>query len=415
PSRLDLAWRSIEPNTFGLAEFMEWTRLAGVEPMLAVNLGTRGVQEAADLLEYANYPKGTQLSELRRQHGQAEPFDVRLWCLGNEMDGPWQIGRKDAREYGRLAAETAKAMRLVDPRVELVACGSSNRQMPTFGSWEATVLDEAYDHVDYISLHAYYEQHADDLASFLATSVDMDGFINDVVATCDHVRAKRRSKKTMRLSFDEWNVWYQSRFDGAQNQSWDDAPRLIEDDYTAADAVALGGYLITLLNHADRVAIACQAQLVNVIAPIRTEPGGPAWRQSIFYPFAHTARLARGKALQVSLRSPEHHTAEYGGVESITAAASYDESTGGLSLFIVNRCTTDAIDVEVDLRGLPGLRVAEHQMIHDNDPTARNRADAPDRVTSQLTEGAVVDGDRLAFTAPAISWTALTLRPEAHP
>jgi len=414
PSRLDLAWRSIEPNTFGLGEFMEWTQLAGVEPMLAVNLGTRGVQEAVDLLEYANYPKGTKLSDLRREHGNAEPFDVRLWCLGNEMDGPWQIGHKNAQEYGRLAAETAKAMRLVDPRIELVACGSSNRQMPTFGSWEATVLDETYDYVDYISLHAYYEQHDNDLASFLATSVDMDGFIKDVIATCDHVRAKRRSRKTMRLSFDEWNIWYESRFEGAHNQSWDDAPRLIEDDYTVSDAVAFGGYLVTLLNHADRVAIACQAQLVNVIAPIRTEPGGPAWRQSIFHPFAQAARLARGKALQVSLRSPEHGTAAYGAVDSITAAASYDESTGSLSLFIVNRSTTDPIEVDIYLRGLPGLQVTEHQLIHDNDPTARNRAEAPDRVVSHAQEGVAVDGDHLKFTAPAISWTALALRPEAH-
>ena len=414
PSRLDLAWRSVEPNTFGLGEFMAWARLAGVEPMLAVNLGTRGVQEALDLLEYANYPKGTRFSDLRREHGHAEPFDIRLWCLGNEMDGPWQIGHKNAQEYGRLAAETAKAMRLVDPRVELVACGSSNRQMKTFGSWEATVLDEAYDYVDYISLHAYYEQHDDDLASFLATSIDMDGFIEDVVATCDHVRAKRRSGKKMRLSFDEWNVWYQSRFGGSHSQSWNDAPRLIEDDYTVADAVAVGGYLLTLLNHADRVAIGCQAQLVNVIAPIRTEPGGAAWRQTIFHPFALTARLARGEALHMSLRSPQHETTAYGPVDSIAAAASYDESTGGLSLFIVNRCTTDAIDVDIDLRGLPGLRVAEHQMIHDNDPTARNRADAPDRVVPHAQGAFAVDGDRLRLTTPAISWTALSLTPEAH-
>ena len=170
PRRLDLAWRATESNAFGLHEFMTWTSRAGVEPMMAVNLGMRGPQAAAELVEYANHPGGTQLSDLRRANGSTDPFAIKLWCLGNEMDGPWQIGAKTADEYGRLAAETAKLMRLVDPTIELVACGSSMRSMPTFGSWEATVLDHCFDQVDYVSLHAYYEEHDQDLAGFLATS-----------------------------------------------------------------------------------------------------------------------------------------------------------------------------------------------------------------------------------------------------
>jgi alpha-N-arabinofuranosidase len=202
PVRLDLAWRSVEPNTFGVHEFAAWAQQAGVEPMLAVNLGTRGVQEAADLVEYCNHPGGTELSDRRVKNGAADPFGVRLWCVGNEMDGPWQVGGKTADDYGKLAAETAKAMRLVDPSIELVACGSSNRGMPTFASWEATVLEHAYDHVDYISAHAYYEE-TDNLLDFLATAVDMDGFIEDVIAAADYVKARRRRRKQIKIAFDE--------------------------------------------------------------------------------------------------------------------------------------------------------------------------------------------------------------------
>ena len=210
PVRLDLAWRSIETNQFGTDEFLRWTALAGVEPMLAVNLGTRGVDEARALVEYCNHRGGTTRSDLRAANGYVAPYGVPLWCLGNEMDGPWQIGQKTATEYGRLTAEAGKAMKLVDPSIELVACGSSGRAMPTFGAWEAQVLEQCYDAVDHISLHAYYDPEETDVDSFLASSVDMQAFIGSVVATCDHARAKARSDKQLGLSFDEWNVWYLS-------------------------------------------------------------------------------------------------------------------------------------------------------------------------------------------------------------
>src|SRR3954453_19672111 len=250
PLRLHLAWRSREPNTFGLHEFMAWSGQAGVEPMLAVNLGTRGVQEAAELVEYCNQPGGTELSDRRVKNGAADPFAVKVWCVGNEMDGPWQVGQKNADDYGKLAAETAKAMRLVDPTIELVGCGSSNRQMPTFAAWEATVLEHTYDHVDYISMHAYYEDTGN-LLDFLASGVDMDGFIEDVIAAADYAKAKRRSRKQLKISFDEWNVWSQTAYNNRPPREWEHAPALIEDDYTVADAVAVGSYLISLLNHAD--------------------------------------------------------------------------------------------------------------------------------------------------------------------
>jgi alpha-N-arabinofuranosidase len=418
PTRLDLAWRAIEPNDVGVNELMAWAGQAGVEPMMAVNLGTRGVQEAVDLIEYCNHPDGTYWSDLRRSHGVEKPHGIRLWCLGNELDGPWQMGQKTAYEYGRLAAETAKAMRMVDDEIELVAVGSSNSRMPSFGTWEAEVLEQTYDHVDYISLHDYYEEHDGDLASFLASSTDMDAFIDAVAATADHVGARLRSRKKLRLSFDEWNVWYQSRFPGQRQLGWTFAPDLIEDEFTAVDAVVVGSLLITLLRHADRVGIACQAQLVNVIAPIRTEPGGPAWRQSIFHPFALTARLARGQVLRVEASGPRVTTDRYGEVPALDVTATFDPETGATTLLAVNRDPADELHLEADLRPMVAahgrLDVDEHHVMGGGGPDGlrvTNTSANPDRVVPRPGTGARVLDDRLTTTLPAASWTALTLRP----
>ncbi len=349
PTRLDLAWHSVESNAFGTGEFMAWCREAGAEPMMAVNLGTRGTQEALDLLEYCNHPGGTRLSDLRREHGAAAPYDVRLWCLGNEMDGEWQIGSMSAAEYGALAARTARAMRLVDPRVELVACGSSHSGMPTFGSWEATVLEQCHDAVDYVSLHSYYDPLDRTVSEFLAGAVDLDRSISEIVATADHVAARLRSRKQLKVSVDEWNVWYVSRWDPRSVTEWEQAPRLLEDTYDDVDATMVASLMVTLLRHADRVGVGCLAQLVNVIAPIRTEPGGPAWRQTTFAPFAEIAAAARGTVLRVEPRVATYES-EAGDVSLVDATATYDEETGDLALVLVNRSVDRPARVTADLR-----------------------------------------------------------------
>ncbi|WP_433179825.1 alpha-N-arabinofuranosidase [Actinoallomurus sp. CA-150999] len=410
PARLDLAWHSLEPNHFGIDEFMRWARKADVEPMMAVNLGTRGLQEALDLLEYCNIPSGTRLSDLRIANGAKDPYGIAMWCLGNEMDGPWQIGHKTAREYGRLAAEVARAMRMVDKKLELVACGSSSSSMPTFGAWEATVLEEAYEHVDYISCHAYYEERDGDLGSFLASSVDMDHFIASVVATADHVGARLRSRKKINLSFDEWNVWYLSRFESEGPPSdWPVAPPLLEDRYHLADAVALGGLLISLLRHSDRVTAACLAQLVNVIAPIVTEPGGRAWRQTTFHPFAQASRHAAGEVLRVEPVCPTYETAAYGEVPVLDAVATRDEETGETALFMVNRSVDQSLTVDVDVRALGAIEPGEASTLADPDPYARNTADDPFRVVPRANPEIRVEGGSLTVVLPPVSWNVIRL------
>jgi alpha-N-arabinofuranosidase len=382
--------------------------------MLAINLGTRGVTEAVELLEYTNHPGGTYHSDLRIAHGRREPFGVKLWCLGNEMDGPWQIGQKTADEYGRLAAETAKAMKLVDPSIELVACGSSNDHMPTFGSWETTVLEHAYDHVDYLSLHAYFEQHGDDRLGFLASAQAMDDFIDGVVATCDAVAARKRSRRKLKLSFDEWNIWYESRFAGPAQLDWQQAPRLIEDEYTVADAVVVGNLLMSLLRHSDRIAVACLAQLVNVIAPIRTEPGTSAWRQTIFFPFALTARHARGDVLRVEPRSRMLQSVSRGDVPAVDVAATRDPDDGAITVFAVNRSETEPAVLDLTITGVGDYVAVEHVVLGGDDLHLTNNQRTPERVAPRISTAHRVADHGATAEIPPVSWTMLRLAPSGR-
>jgi alpha-N-arabinofuranosidase len=410
PTRRDAAWKTIETNAFGLNEFMHWARRADVEPIMAVNLGTRGMSEALELLEYANHPAGTELSDRRIEHGAKEPHDIRMWCLGNEMDGPWQLGHKSADEYGRLAAETARGMRQLEDDLELVACGSSSRSMPTFGAWEATVLEHTYDLVDFVSAHAYYQLDGDDVASFLASSVNMDLFIREVIATADHVGAKLSSSKKINISFDEWNVWYLNELQrSGMPKAWTVAPRLSEDPYTVLDAVVVGSLLITLLKHSDRVTAACQAQLVNTIGSIRCEPGGPAWRQSIFHPFALTARHAQGEVLQPRVAAPVLATTKYGEVPVLDSVATYDDEERRVTVFVVNRHPSEPVSFSTDLRIFGSVALAEATMLADDDLSAVNTMEDPDRVSPRPHSSARVDGTALEADLPPASWSMFVL------
>lgn len=413
PRRLDLAWHSTETNEVGLHEFAGWLEEIGSELMLAVNLGTRGTQEALELLEYCNLPFGTALANERAGNGRDRPFSIKMWCLGNEMDGPWQIGHRSAEDYGKLASQTAKAMRQLDPSIELVACGSSSADMPTFGEWERVVLNHTYDDVDFISCHAYYEIKNADLGSFLASAANMDRFIDSVTATADHIKAVRGSNKTLNISFDEWNVWYNERFENVDKitgiANWPVAPRLLEDTYTVADAVVVGNLLISLLNHADRVTSASLAQLVNVIAPIMTEPGGPAWKQTTFFPFALTSNNANGFTLDTGLESETYDTATHGTVRTVDAAASYNPADGKAAVFLVNRSTHGPSTVTIDTSHLGNVKILDAQALTDSDVFAANTLSNTQRVQLQPLEGIEQHAGSITLTLPPVSWAALLL------
>lgn len=409
PRRAELAWRTIEPNLIGTNEFVDWSRKAGADVMMAVNLGSRGMDEARALVEYCNFPAGTQWSDLRKQHGWTEPHHVKLWCLGNEMDGPWQIGHKTADEYGRLACEAGKAMKWADPSIELVACGSSNRSMPTFASWEATVLEHTYETVDHISLHTYYGNRDHDTANFLARSLDMDAFIQSVIAICDYVQAKKRGKKQINLSFDEWNVWYHSNEQDGKIEPWSIAPPQLEDVYNFEDALLVGSLLLSLLRRADRVKIACLAQLVNVIAPIMTANGGQAWRQTIYYPFLHASLYGRGAVLQTQVRSPLYDSRDFTDVPYVDALAIQNDADS-LTVFAVNRDLEDQIAVDCDLRSFGACQVTGHTVLNHDDLKAANTLEHPSAVIPHEAGNAWIENETLKLVLDAHSWNVIRLR-----
>jgi alpha-N-arabinofuranosidase len=417
PVRRDLAWMTTESNQFGTDEFVQWCRLAEVEPMLACNLGTRGPKEAGEYAEYCNHPSGTALSDLRVAHGHKEPHNVKLWCLGNEMDGPWQMGNLPADEYGRKAREAAKLiMSSPDPitggqggGAEFIVCGSSARAMSSYASWDQAVLEECFERVQYLSVHSYVDPTNIDVATELAFPETMGKLIREITAICDAVAAKRKSDRRIHLSYDEWNVWYMNRV-RSDIKPWASAPPLLEDVYTMADALCVGGMLITLLNHCDRVRIACQAQLVNVIGPIMTRTGGPAWRQTIFHPFAQASKFGRGDALRQAVRGTVP-TVKAGNDEMpavLTACVANPD--GGLTIFALNRDLARPIDLRVSLHAFAGLKSVEWTILRDDDLKAVNTEQAPHRIAPKAHAGATVADGQLTATLPPASWNVIRVR-----
>jgi alpha-L-arabinofuranosidase len=405
PKRLELAWHSTESNEFGTNEFADWAKDAQTEVMMAVNLGTRGPDAARTLVEYCNHPGGSYWSDLRRSHGYEKPHAIKTWCLGNEMDGPWQICRKTAEEYGRVASETAKVMKWVDPDIELVACGSSGSGMPTFAQWEATILEHTYEHVDYLSLHTYYKNDEKGTANFLARSMDMDYFIKSVISICDYIKAKTHSKKTINLSFDEWNVWYPTGM--TDNIRWKSCQPINENIYDLQDALVVGCMLITMLKHADRVKMACMAQLVNTIAPIMTVTGGGSWRNTIFYPYLHTSIYGRGQVLQSIVKSPVYDSADFCDVPYLECVTIYNEEKEELTIFAVNRDLEEAILVETDLRDFAGYKVIEHLVLENEDMKAVNTLENPTNVVPHKGGKTAIEDGTAKSVLNKLSWNVI--------
>lgn len=410
PRRTELAWRTIEPNLVGTNEFAAWAKKVNSEVMMAVNLGTRGADAARNLVEYCNLNGGTYWSDLRKSHGYEEPHNIKTWCLGNEMDGPWQICGKTAEEYGRIAYESAKVMKWIDPSIELVACGSSYISMPTFPSWEATVLDHTYDQIDYISVHQYYTNHENDTANFLAKTMDMDLFIKSVISTCDYIKAKKRSKKTINLSFDEWNVWYHSNEEDKKIKPWSVAPPQLEDVYNFEDALLVGSMLITLLSHADRIKIACLAQLVNVIAPIMTSNDGGAYRQTIFYPFMHASAYGRGTALNPIIKSPLYDSRDYTDVPVLQSIAVVNEENGELTIFAVNKDMESKLILECDMRNFEDYKIIEHIVLENENLKAVNTENEPFNVIPHNNGKSEFKDGILTSQLGNLSWNVIRLK-----
>jgi alpha-N-arabinofuranosidase len=412
PRTLDKAWNSIQSNRFGTNEFMTWCKAAGTEPLMAVNLGTGTPEQAAALLEYCNVDGGTQWSDLRRKHGVAEPYKIKRWCLGNEMDGPWQIGHMSATEYGTKAADAARQMRYVDSSVQLIACGSSGPLLPTYLEWDRAVLEQCYEYVDGLSLHRYFtntvEETGGDSGKFLALNLAMDRQIAESLAVCDLVRGHKRSPKKLWLSFDEWNVWYRARSGSQLNGGGREAPHLLEEVYNLEDALLVGGMLNTLMRNANRVKLACLAQLVNVIAPIMTNERG-MWRQTIFYPYSWALQFAQGSVLDVLVQSPTYDGGQPDPVPYVDAVATLDPQSGKTTLFLLNRDLTKPRQVEILWEDKVPSQVLTALVLTGGDLKATNTFESPQQVHPQPLDKPLAGTGGTTFELPPRSYTVIQM------
>jgi alpha-N-arabinofuranosidase len=423
PTVLERAWNSLEPNQFGTNEFIDWCKLVKTEPLLGTNFGTASAESTVALMEYCNVEKGTRWSDLRREHGYAQPHNVKYWCLGNEMDGPWQIGHMPAREYGRKARDAARQMRIIDPTTQLIACGSSNTNMPNYMVWDREVLEECYDQVDAISLHNYYgntqQQTGGDAQRYVAMNLDMERQILEIGAVCDYVQALQNSPKRLWLSFDEWNVWYRARGGRFANGNRTFAPHLLEEVYNLEDALLVGGFVNTLIRQAERVRVGCLAQIINVIAPLMTN-ADKVLRQSIYYPYVWSLQYAHSKVLDVQVESDAYDArppiggtggpprADSPKVPYLDAVATMHPGNGQVSLFMLNRDMNAEREVTIDWRETAPTRVLACQTLTGSDLKAHNTFEQPNTVQPQTLD-APRPGAKMTFKLPARSYTVAHL------
>ena len=404
---LDKAWNSINTNQFGTNEFMNWCKAVGAEPLMGLNLGTGTPEEAAALVEYCNLDQGTKWSDLRRKHGFADPYRVKRWCLGNEMDGPWQIGHMTANEYGMKAQDAARQMRYVDPSLQLIACGSSGPFMPTYLEWDREVLEQCYDYVDGLSLHRYFtnspQDTGGDSAKFLAMNLSMERQIEETIAVCDLVRGHKRSSKKLWLSFDEWNVWYRARSGDATNGHRQEAPHLLEEVYNLEDGLLVGGLINSLLRHSDRVRVACLAQLINVIAPIMTNANA-LLRQTIFYPYNWALQYARGSVLNLLVESPTYEVSNMGQVPYVDVAGTLNAQDGKVALFALNRDLSKPHVVEISWQDKNPGQVLVSTVLTGTDLKASNTFETPQKVVPQTFTKPVTANGRTKLEMPARSY-----------
>jgi alpha-L-arabinofuranosidase len=404
PRRRELAWQSIETNQFGTNEFIDYCRATDIQPMLGVNLGTGTIADAAALVEYCNAPAGTFYADMRVKHGYAEPHAVQYWCVGNEMDGPWQIGHLEADEYARKAREAAKMMHWQDASLKLVACGSSNTVLPTYPEWDRVVLETCWEHVDYLALHYYAQNYENDTASYLAMSAQFESHLDTLAGLLRYVKSKRRSKHDVFLSWDEWNVWYK---DTSGKGGWKEAPPLSEEVYNLEDALVVAQWMNVFLRRCDVLKIACLAQIVNTISPLTTTPEG-LLRQTTFYPFVMVSNHAAGQALEPLTIAPQYDTKRYGPMPLLDVSASYDQANDRGAVFIVNRSQHEAVTTDIGWQGAAPRQVAAAYQLSGSDPKAVNTFEQPNLIASKQLDGLRVEDRRITLRLPPLSFTVVT-------
>lgn len=411
PTRMELAWRSIEDNILGTDECAAWVESVNAESIMTVNMGTRDLEAACDLLEYCNYEGGTELSEYRKSNGRQKPYDIKYWCLGNELDGPWQIGQKRISDYAWKCRETAKAMKRIDPKLKLIAAGSSSMTMDTYPAWDREVLETGYEFIDGVSIHAYLNRKDSyTTRHYMAQINALEEYIKTIESACQLAKAANHSDKELFISIDEWNVQrYEMVVDKEDyHPNWDVHPPVLEQIYTLEDGILLGLELMVFLKHCNSVKIACMSLLVNALAPIMTETGGEAWRQTTFYPFAHCAKFGHGTVLDMKLVCDSYQDEEFGEVSLADAIMIMDEDEA--VIFAVNKDETEYMELDGVLNGFECYEIIEElELTHEN-PFAANSKDNPNCVVPKAVKKAAYIQGRLTTQMKPLSWNVIRMR-----
>jgi alpha-N-arabinofuranosidase len=404
PSRRELAWRQIEHNDFGIDEFIDFCREVPCEPMLSVNLSTDNLRSLSELVEYCNAPAGTHWADYRIANGHREPHEVRNWCLGNEVDGPWQIGQTDAITYGHLAREAAKIIKRHDAKNQTILCGSSAPDLPTYPAWDSTVLDIAWEQTDFLAMHHYATNWENDTPSFLAYGIALQQHIDTIAASIRQTKTKKQSKHDVKIAWDEWNVWYKDR---SSHANWTTAARLCEETYNLEDALVIAQWFNLFLRRCDVLKIACLAQIVNVIAPLKTTPS-ELLKETIFYPLVLFAQHARGQALDLQIQSPTYSTIKFGDAPLLDAAATFDVATNKLAVFLVNRSMSDPLPVQISCEGTAIEKFDHNSQIAGRDPKAINSLAHPDTIIPHNVAAIMLEGRVAKLVLPPLSFTVLS-------
>ena len=413
PVRMEPAWLSIEDNSIGTNEYVEYVKRLGAETLMCFNMGTRGVEEACDLVEYCNWPGGTYLSDLRRKHGYESPHDIKYWCIGNEVEGEWQIAQRRPSDYSWLCKQVGKAIKRMDPNYQIIASGTSGSGLSSFIEWDLEVLDEAYEYIDGLAFHCYTNRfETDTTLRYLAHTAKLDHDLSAIEGACRAIKAKKRSKKDIWLSLDEWNV---QSFEMIHLQTdrpkrgikpWMVHPPVLEQTYTMEDALALGLQFIVFFKHCNSIKIACMSLLVNSLAPIMTEKGGPAWRQPTYFPFMHCSKYGRGEVLQTVIECETYEDELHGTVPYVEAVMTKNENN--LTLFAVNK-HDNFCDVVCELQGFDGYKLVEHIVLSHDDLFAVNTAKDQNNVAPRTSDNASVDGGILQARLDGYSWNVIRL------
>jgi alpha-N-arabinofuranosidase len=363
PRRFDMAWGAEEPNEFGTDEFLEWCRLAEVNPFIVVNAGNGSPQEAAEWVEYCNSARDTYYASLRRSNGQVEPYGVKLWGIGNELYGSWQVGFcVDGGECARRTVEFANEMRKVDPDIELVAVGCEDPE------WNLEMVKNAGEYFDYLSVHIYI-RGAKPYKELEAVPVDIERRLRNVYGLVESARRKFGVKREIRLAFDEWNVWYPEAKAPLHEQVTD-----------VKDAVFTGSVLNALHRLCGIVPVGGFAQTVNVLPLIVATDDGRMVLTPQYLIFKMYAANTGSQALRAVVDSPSYHSQELKEyVPFVDLSATITEDRKNLYVYAVNKHENEADELRVTFRGFKP-RKASQQYIAGTTAEDRNTLDNPDNV-----------------------------------